>query len=124
MSAPQGDRNVARDDLGAARSDGPGIAQGRVAAATAAPVWGRTAFWCFLGCVLLTYVGVASNVIPGAGWAVCLLVAMGVGVTLAVISLVKRERRGYAVATLILAGTLPAAVIVGFVVFFSFFYLG
>lgn len=92
--------------------------------AAAAPVWGRTAFWCVLGCVLLTYVGVASNVIPGGVWAVCLLVAMGAGVTLAVISLVKRERRGYAVATLILAGALPAAVVVGFVVFFTFFYLG
>lgn len=50
--------------------------QGEPAGSRAKPVWGRAALLVFLGSLLLTYVGTASNVIPGAGWAIGLLVAM------------------------------------------------
>lgn len=86
------------------------------------PVWGRAALGVFVGILLLSYVGVATNTLPGVTWALCLLAGCSAGAMLAVVSLVKRERRGFAVTTLILAGGLPVAVAVGFVIFFQFVY--
>lgn len=97
--------------------------QGDPAGSRAKPVWGRAALLVFLGSLLLTYVGTASNVLPGAGWAIGLLVAMGGGVVFSIISLARRERRGAAIATLVMSLGLPLAVFVGFAVFFTFFYV-
>ncbi|GAB2566384.1 DUF6508 domain-containing protein [Leucobacter ruminantium] len=107
--------------LGARRSEPD--ERGEPAGSRAKPVWGRAALLVFLGSLLLTYVGTASNVLPGAGWAIGLLVAMGGGVVFSIISLVRRERRGAAIATLVMSLGLPLAVFVGFAVFFTFFYV-
>lgn len=107
--------------LGARRSEPK--QQGEPAGSRAKPVWGRAALLVFLGSLLLTYVGTASNVLPGAGWAIGLLVAMGGGVVLSIASLARRERRGAAIATLVMTLGLPFAVFVGFAVFFTFFYV-
>ena len=87
------------------------------------PVWGRTALWFFLGTVLLTYVGVGSNTIPGGGWMLCLIVAITGGLALAITSFVKGEPRGPAIAAIILASALPALVFFGMFIFFTFFYM-
>lgn len=97
--------------------------QGEPAASRARPVWGRAALLVFLGSLLLTYVGTASNFIPGGGWVIGLLVAMGGGVALSIVSFVRRERRGAAIATLAMAQGLPFALLVGFAVFFEFFFV-
>ena len=97
--------------------------QGEPVGSRAKPVWGRAALLVFLGSLLLTYVGTASTVLTGAGWAIGLLVAMGGGVVFSIISLVRRERRGAAIATLVMSLGLPLAVFVGFAVFFTFFYV-
>lgn len=107
--------------LGARRSE-PNE-QGEPAGSRAKPVLGRAALLVFLGSLLLTYVGTASNVLPGAVWAIGLLVAMGGGIVLSIVSLVKRERRGAAIATLVMSLGLPFAVFVGFAVFFTIFYV-
>lgn len=107
--------------LGARESE-PNV-QGEPAGSRAKPVMGRAGLLVFLGSLLLTYVGTASNVIPGAGWAIGLLVALGGGVVLSIVSLARRERRGAAIATLVMSLGLPFAVFVGFAVFFTFFYV-
>jgi len=88
------------------------------------PLWGRAALLSVLGAVLLSYVGVASNVLPDAGWAVVLLLGQAAGVTLAIVSLAKGEKRILAIVTLCLVLVVPAVVAIGFVVFFGFFYRG
>ncbi|MHA3722730.1 hypothetical protein ACXR2T_02510 [Leucobacter sp. HY1910] len=88
------------------------------------PVWGCVGFGVFLGLLLLTYVLVATNVLHGGWWMPCLLATMTAGIALATTSLVRRERKGFAVATLILALALPAVIFLGLVVFFSFIYVG
>lgn len=107
--------------LGARESE-PNV-HGEPAGSRAKPVMGRAGLLVFLGSLLLTYVGTASNVIPGAGWAIGLLVALGGGVVLSIVSLARRERRGAAIATLVMSLGLPFAVFVGFAVFFTFFYV-
>lgn len=86
------------------------------------PVWGRTALISMLGAVLLSYVGVASNTLPGETWALVLLIGVTAGIVLAIVSLVKGEKRPLAVVTLSLALVLPLFLVVGFVVYFTFFY--
>lgn len=97
--------------------------QDEPAARRAKPVWGRAALLVFLGSLLLTYIGTASNVIPGIGWVIGLLVAIGGGVALSIVSLARRERRGPASTTLAMSLGLPFAVFLGFAVFFEYFYV-
>lgn len=86
------------------------------------PVWGRAALVSVLASVLLSYVGVASNILPGPGWVAVLLVGLAAGVILAIVSLAKGEKRAFAIVTLCLVLGVPIAVVIGFVVFFGFFY--
>lgn len=91
---------------------------------TVRPVWGRLALWFFLGAVLLTYVGVALNVIPGGGWMLCMGATITGTLALAITSMAKGEPRWPALAALILALALPAVVLVGLFIFFAFVYGG
>ena len=119
MEALWGASELVGTDYGCTEPD----ERGAPAGSRAKPVWGRAALLVFLGSLLLTYVGTPSNVLPGAGWAIGLLVAMGGGVVFSIVSLVRRERRGAALATLVISLGLPLAVFVGFAVFFTFFYV-
>lgn len=89
----------------------------------AKPVWGRAGLIVFLGSLLLTYIGTASNIIPGSGWVIGLLIAMGAGIVCPIVSLARRERKGAAITTLVLSLGLPFTLYFGFAVFFEYFYV-
>lgn len=89
-----------------------------------APVWGRAALFTFIGTLLLVYVLVATNALPGGTWVAALAAVLIVSTVLAVVSLARGERRAPAIWTLSLAVAAPLAIVVGFAVFFGFFYAG
>lgn len=86
------------------------------------PRWGRAALGVLIGGIVIVYVGVATNTLPDATWAPTLLVVMAAAITLSIVSLLRRERRGFALTTLVLTLALPLAIVVGFLVFFTYFY--
>lgn len=98
--------------------------ENRVVSKKITPAWGRAALCTTIATALLTYVGVASNFLPGGSWFLVLAIGLAVSVVLAIVSLVRGERRVLATVTLSIVVAAPLALLIGFLVFFQFFYRG